>query len=35
MAKKPSPAQPPEQKPKTCPILPDTVLGDDVALCCY
>ena len=32
MAKKPSPAQPPEQKPKTCPILPDTVLGDDVAL---
>jgi uncharacterized protein (TIGR00730 family) len=33
MAKKPTPApEPPAPKPKTCAILPDTVLGDDVAL---
>jgi uncharacterized protein (TIGR00730 family) len=33
MAKKPNPAtEPPAPKPKTCSILPDTILGDDVAL---
>ncbi|MFM7108173.1 MAG: LOG family protein [Planctomycetaceae bacterium] len=35
MAEKPSPGTPggtPAPRPKACPILPDTVLGDDVAL---
>ena len=33
MAKKPRPAtEPPAASPKVCPMLPDTVLGDDVAL---
>jgi uncharacterized protein (TIGR00730 family) len=32
MAKKSRPSQPPVTPPKACEILPDTVLGDDVAL---